>query len=77
MVDFIAEIVLVFVGYNVGYFSLKFFSGGKYPKEYMKDGGDLKIEIFGIFMLLVLLAVATYLFIWIKNFELGNFSLFI
>jgi len=62
MLDFFAEIVLVFVGYNVGYFFLKFFSGGKYPKEYMKDGGDLKIEIFGIFMLLVLLAVTSYFF---------------
>jgi hypothetical protein len=63
MLDFLAEIVLVFVGYNVGYFFLKFFTGGKYPKEYMKDGGDLKIEIFGIFMLLVLLAVTSYIFI--------------
>lgn len=63
MVDFLAEIVLVFVGYNVGYFSLKFFTGGKYPKEYMKDGGDLKIEIFGIFILLVLLGVFTYIFV--------------
>ncbi len=63
MLDFASEIALVFVGYNVGYFSLKFFSGGKYPKGYMKDGGDLKIEIFGIFMLLLLLAVATYIFI--------------
>jgi hypothetical protein len=63
MVDFLAEIVLVFVGYNVGYFSLKFFTGGKYPKEYMKDGGDLKIEIFGIFILLVLLGVVTYIFV--------------
>lgn len=62
MLDFFAEIVLVFVGYNVGYFFLKFFSGGKYPKEYMKDGGNLKIEIFGIFMLLVLLAVTSYFF---------------
>jgi len=63
MLDFLAEIVLVFVGYNVGYFFLKFFTGGKYPKEYMKDGGDLKIEIFGIFILLVLLAVTSYIFI--------------
>ncbi|HCY77034.1 MAG TPA: hypothetical protein DHV28_14020 [Ignavibacteriales bacterium] len=63
MIDFLAEIVLVFVGYNVGYFFLKFFSGGKYPKEYMEEGGDLKIELFGIFMLLVLFAVASYVFI--------------
>ena len=63
MLDFFAEIVLEFVGYNVGYFFLKFFSGGKYPKEYMKDGGDLKIEIFGVFMLIVLLAVTSYIFI--------------
>ena len=63
MLDFLAEIILVFVGYNVGYFFLKFFTGGKYPKEYMKDGGDLKIEIFGIFILLVLLAVTSYIFI--------------
>jgi len=63
MLDFFAEIVLVFVGYNVGYFFLKFFSGGKYPKEYMKDGGDIKIEIFGIFMLVVLFAVGSYFFI--------------
>ena len=69
MLDFFAEIVLVFVGYNVGYFFLKFFSGGKYPKEYMKDGGDIKIEIFGIFMLVVLFAVGSYFFIWIKNLE--------
>jgi len=34
MVDFLDEIILVFVGYNVGYFSLKFFTGGKYPEEY-------------------------------------------
>ena len=63
MLDFLAEIILVFVGYNVGYFFLKFFTGGKYPKEYMKDGGDFKIEIFGIFILLVLLAVTSYIFI--------------
>jgi hypothetical protein len=63
MLDFFAEIVLEFVGYNVGYFFLNFFSGGKYPKEYMKDGGELKIEIFGIFMLIVLLAVTSYIFI--------------
>lgn len=63
MLDFFAEIVLVFVGYNVGYFFLKFFSGGKYPKEYMEDGGDLKIELFGIFMLVVLIALASYIFI--------------
>ena len=63
MLGFLAEIVLVFIGYNVGYFFLKFFTGGKYPKEYMKDGGDLKIEIFGIFILLVLLAVTSYIFI--------------
>jgi hypothetical protein len=62
MLDFFAEIVLVFVGYNVGYYFLKFFSGGKYPQEYMKDGGDLKIELFGIFMLLVLFAITTYIF---------------
>ncbi len=63
MLDFFAEIVLVFVGYNVGYFFLKFFTGGKYPKEYMEDGGDLKIEIFGILMLILLLAVTSYIFI--------------
>lgn len=63
MLDFFAEIVLVFIGYNVGYFFLKFFSGGKYPKEYMEDGGDIRIEIFGIFMLVVLFAVASYFFI--------------
>ena len=63
MLDFFAEIVLVFVGYNVGYFFLRFFTGGKYPKEYMADGGDLRIEIFGIFMLIVLLAVTSYIFI--------------
>lgn len=63
MVDFIAEIVLVFVGYNVGYFILKFFSGGKYPKAYMKDGGDIKIELFGISMLLIFLGVVTYIFV--------------
>jgi hypothetical protein len=63
MVDFFAEIILVFVGYNVGYFSLKFFSGGKYPKEYMKDGGDLKIEIFGIFVLVVFVGVITFIFV--------------
>jgi hypothetical protein len=63
MLDFFVEIVLVFVGYNVGYFFLKFFSGGKYPKEYMEGGGDLKIEIFGIFMIVVLFAVASYIFI--------------
>ena len=63
MLDFFAEIVLAFVGYNVGYFFLKFFSGGKYPKEQMKDGGDIKIEIFGIFMLVVLFAVTSYIFI--------------
>jgi hypothetical protein len=63
LLDFFAEIVLVFIGYNVGYFFLKFFSGGKYPKEYMEDGGDIRIEIFGIFMLLVLFAVASYIFI--------------
>ncbi len=62
MVDFFAEIVLVFVGYNIGYFFLRFFSGGKYPKEYMKDGGDLKIEIFGIFILLVFLGLTSYIF---------------
>jgi len=63
LLDFFAEIVLVFIGYNVGYFFLKFFSGGKYPKEYMEDGGDIRIEIFGIFMLVVLFAVASYFFI--------------
>lgn len=62
MVNFFAEIVLVFVGYNIGYFFLRFFSGGKYPKEYMKDGGDLKIEIFGIFILLVFLGLTSYIF---------------
>ena len=45
MLDFLAEIVLVFVGYNVGYFFLKFFTGGKYPKEYMKDGGDFEDRV--------------------------------
>ena len=63
MIDFIAEIVLVFAGYHVGYFVLKIFSGGKYPKEYLKDGGNLKIEVFGIFVLLVLLGVITYIFV--------------
>jgi len=63
VLEFLAEIVLVFVGYNVGYFFLKFFSCGKYPKEYMKDGGEIKIELFGIFMLLVLFAIVTYIFI--------------
>ena len=63
MLDFFTEIVLVFVGYNVGYFFLRFFTGGKYPKEYMKDGGDIKIEIFGIFMLVVLFALVLYIFI--------------
>ena len=63
MLDYLAEIVLVFVGYNVGYFFLKFFSGGKYPKEYMEDGGDLKIELFGILMVVVLIAVTSYIFI--------------
>lgn len=69
MADFFYEIVLVFVGYNVGYFVLRFFTGGKYPKEYMKDGGDLKIELFGIFVLLVFLSVATYIFL---SVEKGN-----
>jgi hypothetical protein len=63
MLGFIAEIVLVFIGYNVGYFFLKFFSGGKYPKEYMEDGGDLKIELFGICILVVLFAITSYSFI--------------
>jgi hypothetical protein len=63
MLDFFTEIMLEFVGYNVGYFFLRFFTGGKYPKEYMKDGGDIKIEIFGIFMLIVLLAITSYIFI--------------
>jgi len=36
----------VLVGYNVGYFFLKFFSSGKYPKEYLEDGGDIKIELY-------------------------------
>jgi hypothetical protein len=63
MLDLFAEIVLVFVGYNVGYFFLKFFSGGKYPKEYMEDGGDIKIELFGIFMLIVFITLTSYIFI--------------
>lgn len=63
MADFIAEIILGFVGYNVGYFVLRFFSGGKYPKEYLKDGGDFKIELFGIFILLILLGIVTYIFV--------------
>ena len=45
MADFFAEIILGFIGYHVGYFVLRFFSGGKYPAEYLKDGGDFKIEL--------------------------------
>ncbi|MEO8231873.1 MAG: hypothetical protein ABI638_06300 [Ignavibacteriota bacterium] len=63
MADFFTEIVLVFVGYNVGYFVLRFFSGGKYPKEYMENGGDLKIELFGIFVLILLFVIISYIFI--------------
>lgn len=63
MADFFSEIILGFIGYHVGYFVLRFFSGGKYPAEYLKDGGDFKIELFGIFILLILLGIITYIFI--------------
>ncbi len=63
MADFFGEIILGFIGYHIGYFVLRFFSGGKYPKEYLKDGGDFKIELFGIFILLILLGIVTYIFV--------------
>lgn len=62
MFDLIAEIVMYFIGYNVGYFFLKIFSGGKYPKEYLSGDGELKVEIFGVIMVIVILMI-TYLII--------------
>ena len=63
MFEFFAEIILGIAGYNVGYFFLKIFSGGKYPKEYLKGDGDLRIEIFGVIMILVILVITYLIFI--------------
>jgi len=62
MFDFIAEVILGFVGYNIGYFFIKLFSGGKYPKEYLESDGDLRIEIFGIIMVILILMIVYLIF---------------
>jgi hypothetical protein len=63
MFEFFAEIILSVAGYNVGYFFLKIFSGGKYPKEYLNGDGDIKIEIFGVIMIVVILIIMYLIFI--------------
>lgn len=58
----IQEILLEFLAYNIGYFFLRIVTGGKYPKEYLSDGGDIKVEITGILVFLALVIPIFYLF---------------
>lgn len=58
----IQEILLEFLAYNIGYFFLRIVTGGKYPKEYLNDGGDIKVEITGILVFLAVVIPIFYLF---------------
>jgi hypothetical protein len=56
------EILLDVVAYNIGYFFTKLITGGKYPKEYLKDGGSTAIDVIGIFVFLGVVIPVFYIF---------------
>lgn len=56
LLDFLLE----FVAYNIGYFFIRLITGGKYPKEYLKDGGSIGVEIVGIIVFLAIVLPIFY-----------------
>ena len=56
----IIEFLLEFVAYNVGYFFIRLISGGKYPKEYIQNGGSIFVEVVGVIVLVLILSIVSY-----------------
>lgn len=56
LVDFLLDII----AYNIGYFFIKVVTGGKYPKEYIDEGGSILVEIIGIIVFLAIVLPIFY-----------------
>jgi hypothetical protein len=50
----IASILFDFLAYHVGYLAIKLFTAGRYPKAYLKDGGNVAVEIAGVAVILAI-----------------------
>ena len=56
LIDFLLE----FVAYNVGYFFIRIITGGRYPKEYLENGGNMGVEVIGVLISVIILSIAFY-----------------
>jgi hypothetical protein len=56
----ILHFILEFIAYNVGYFFIRIITGGKYPKEYLENGGSIGVEVVGVLVSVIILVIAFY-----------------
>jgi hypothetical protein len=59
ILDFFMEVIF----YNVGYFFLRGFTLGRYPKKYKSSEGNSFVEFIGALVTIIIIIVAGYIFL--------------